>query len=93
MYIMIAYRVIALQEGGYVRGIGPDAAFEAAWVKMMNDQPLVCAKTGTTHEPPLVRPSVAILDVSIIWTSTHVYRADSGHHRCSFPVPLKPSAS
>ena len=46
-------------------GNGPDAAFEAAWVKMMNDQPLVCAKTGTTHEPLSVRPSVAILDVSV----------------------------
>ncbi len=51
------HRLIALQEGAEVHDSrGVEAAFEDAWLKIVNDEPLVCAKTGTTFEHiPVVR--------------------------------------
>lgn len=41
-----------------------EASFQVAWGKMLDGEPLVCAKTGTQFEPHPVLPSAAILDVS-----------------------------
>ncbi|RPD59822.1 UDP-Glycosyltransferase/glycogen phosphorylase [Lentinus tigrinus ALCF2SS1-6] len=83
-------RVIALQDGTDVphSGSGPDAAFEAAWVKIMNDQPLICAKTGTTHESPRVRPTAAVLDMFVPRAFDVVRKFSAGTVKVYLWVPV-----
>ncbi|TFK86898.1 glycosyltransferase family 1 protein [Polyporus arcularius HHB13444] len=44
---------------------GAEASFKIAWGKMLDRQPLVCAKTGAEFEPHSVLPSAAILDLFV----------------------------
>lgn len=58
------YRVVALDEGTEAdETSGAPGAFKAAYDRLCNDQPLICAKTGTRFEALPVRPNAVLLDV------------------------------
>ncbi|EJF59059.1 UDP-Glycosyltransferase/glycogen phosphorylase [Dichomitus squalens LYAD-421 SS1] len=65
-YLSARIRVVALQHNKSV-AITKDveAAFEAAYVKMCNGEPLTCAKTGKEIPVHPMRVSVAIIDMFI----------------------------
>ena len=73
--LLIGRRVISLQEAGStgIHDTGViESAFAKAWMKLINDEPLECVKTGTLYQPPPVRPHAAIFDASIV-LSLHGY--------------------
>ena len=39
-------------------------SFGAALEKLLADEHVVCVKTGTSYDPPAVRPSAVMVDVS-----------------------------
>lgn len=60
-----SFRLIALEASKEIHDTtGAEVSFEAAWDKIVDGQPLVCAKTGSQFDPVPVRPSAALLDVS-----------------------------
>ncbi len=63
--VPLAPRLIAVEQSHDLHDTsGAEASFNIAWGKMLDRQPLVCAKTGAEFEPHSVLPSAAILDVS-----------------------------
>ena len=60
-----SYRLIALGASDDITNTSvAEVSFEAAWGKILDGQPLICAKTGSQFDPVPVRPSAALLDVS-----------------------------
>ncbi|KAI0745747.1 UDP-Glycosyltransferase/glycogen phosphorylase [Earliella scabrosa] len=64
--VLSRIRVISLLEAGST-GIHDtrviESAFAKAWMKLINDEPLECVKTGTLYQPPPVQPHAAIFDI------------------------------
>ncbi|KAI0706808.1 UDP-Glycosyltransferase/glycogen phosphorylase [Cerioporus squamosus] len=82
-------RVIALQEGAEVLdATSLEAAFEQAWVKVINDQPVVCAKTGTTFDAHPVRPSAAVLDMFVPHAFEVVRKLSAGNVKAYIWAPV-----
>ena len=58
-------RLIAVEQSKEIHDTsGAEASFQVAWGKMLDGQPLVCAKTGTQFDAHPIPPSAAMLDVS-----------------------------
>ncbi|RPD68622.1 UDP-Glycosyltransferase/glycogen phosphorylase [Lentinus tigrinus ALCF2SS1-7] len=56
-------RLVALESGTDPHDMKTiQVAFAAALEKLLADQPVVCVKTGTSYDPPAVRPSAVMVD-------------------------------
>ncbi|TFK86899.1 glycosyltransferase family 1 protein [Polyporus arcularius HHB13444] len=88
-HLQARIRLVALQEGAEVHDSrGVEAAFEDAWLKIVNDEPLVCAKTGTTFETHPGRPSAAILDMFVPNAFEVVRKRSAGAVKVYIWVPV-----
>ncbi|KAI0690405.1 UDP-Glycosyltransferase/glycogen phosphorylase [Cerioporus squamosus] len=80
-------RLIALGESKEIHDTSvAEASFEVAWGKMLDGQPLVCAKTGAQFDPHPVLPSAAVLDIFVSRAFDVVRKSDNIKAYVWFPA-------